>query len=168
MATPFASLDSSSPLARWWAAKGTSERRVAAAIAAIVVAGLAWWLLWQPLTRDIAAMRTVQTREASAFAAAEKMAAEIAGLARTTAAPPAADARGDLERVLAQQGLRQAATQMDWQDGRARVVFADVRFDALVAALEALQRDAQLRVVEATLTARVEPGTVRAELVLVH
>ena len=39
-------------------------------------------------------------------------------------------------------------------------------YDALIAGLEALQRDAQLRVVEATLTARVEPGTVRAELVL--
>ena len=38
--------------------------------------------------------------------------------------------------------------------------------DALIAALEALQRETGLRVVEATLTALVNPGTVRAELVL--
>ena len=57
-------------------------------------------------------------------------------------------------------------TQLDWQEGRARIVFAAVGYDALIVALEALQRDAQLRAVEATLTARVEPGMVRAELTL--
>lgn len=166
MATPFASLDAPSPLVRWWAAKSAGEHRIVAAIAALVAAVLAWWVVWQPLTRDVAAMRAAQAREVQALAAAKSMASEMAGLARTPGAPPAADARADLERALTQQGLRAAATQIEWQDGRARVVFADVRFDALVAALEALQREARLRVVEATLTARVEPGTVRAELVL--
>ncbi len=66
--------------------------------------------------------------------------------------------------MLAQQGMRAPMTQLEWQEGRARIVFADVKFDALVATLEALQRDAHLRVVEGTLTARVEPGSVRAEL----
>jgi hypothetical protein len=47
-----------------------------------------------------------------------------------------------------------------------RITLPSARFDALVGALEALQRDAALHVVEATLTARVEPGTVRAEVVL--
>jgi type II secretory pathway component PulM len=46
------------------------------------------------------------------------------------------------------------------------VAFGAIEFDALVGALEALQRDARLRVVEATIAARVEPGVVRAELVL--
>jgi hypothetical protein len=36
----------------------------------------------------------------------------------------------------------------------------------LIGALETLQRDAGLRAVEATLTARVEPGTVRADFML--
>ncbi len=56
--------------------------------------------------------------------------------------------------------------RLEWQDGRARVVFAAVDFAKLVAGLEALQRESGLAIVEATLTARVEPGTVRAELVL--
>ena len=72
----------------------------------------------------------------------------------------------DLERVLVAQNLRPAVTQLDWKDARARLVFGAVGYDPLVAGLEALQRDARLRVVEGTLTARVEPGTVRAELVL--
>ena len=40
----------------------------------------------------------------------------------------------------------------------------DGRFDTLVAAVAAVSRDDGLRPVEGTLTARVEPGTVRAEL----
>jgi hypothetical protein len=32
--------------------------------------------------------------------------------------------------------------------------------------LDTLERDGQLRVIEGTLTARVDPGTVRAELTL--
>ena len=65
-----------------------------------------------------------------------------------------------------QQNLRSAVTQLEWRDGRAYVVLAAVDYDALIVALEAMQRDARLRAVEATLTARVEPGMVRAELTL--
>jgi len=78
----------------------------------------------------------------------------------------APDARAGLERVLVQQGLRPAVTQLEWQEGRARIVFAAIGYDALIVALEALQRDAQLRAVDLTMTARVEPGQVRAELTL--
>jgi type II secretory pathway component PulM len=37
-----------------------------------------------------------------------------------------------------------------------------------VRALDALSREEAVRVIDATLTARVDPGTVRAELVLAH
>jgi type II secretory pathway component PulM len=164
MASRFAALSAPTPVTRWWATKTANERRAVVAVAAIALAALAWGLVWQPLVRDIAAMRVTQTRDASALSTATKMANEIAGLARTSAAAPATIQRAGLERVLSQQGLRTAVTQLEWQEGRARLVFADVNFDALVAALEALQRDAGLRVVEGTLTARVEPGAVRAEL----
>ena len=50
------------------------------------------------------------------------------------------------------------------RDNRVHVVLPEVRFDALVAALDALARDDGLRPVEASLTARVDPGTLRAEL----
>ena len=92
------------------------------------------------------------------------MSGEIAGLARTPAATDAPDARSSLERVLSQQNLRSAVTQLDWQEGRARLVFAAVPYDALITMLDALQRQAQLRAMEATITSRVETGTVRAEL----
>ena len=154
------------PVARWLAGKSRTERRIVAAI--VVVAGVAtlWLGLWQPLRRDADALRAARETNAPALAAARKMTEEAAGLARATPPAAPADARAALERILAQQNLRGAVTQLDWQEGRARVVFAAIPYDALVALLEALQRDGKLRAVDATLTARVEPGMVRAELTL--
>jgi type II secretory pathway component PulM len=155
-------------LARWWARKTGAERRVTVAVVALAAAALAWLGVWQPLTRDVASMRAAQPREAAELVEARRMVGEIAGLARGGAALPATDPRADVERVLVAHGLRGLATQIDATDGRPRVVFNAVPFDKLMAALETLQRDAQLRLIDATLTARVEPGTVRAELTLVR
>ncbi len=55
---------------------------------------------------------------------------------------------------------------MEVKDNRAYVTFGAIGFDALVGALDALAKADGLRAVEATLTARVDPGTVRAELTL--
>lgn len=154
------------PLARWLAEKSPGERRAIAAT--VVLAGLAllWAALWQPLVRDTATMRADRPGNAAALAGARQMSAEIAGLARTSAAPAPTDMRAGLERILVQHNLRGAVTQLDWQEGRARIVFAAIGYDALIVALEALQRESQLRAIDAVLTARVEPGVVRAELTL--
>ena len=51
-------------------------------------------------------------------------------------------------------------------EGAFRIVIDAAPFDALVHALDTLARDEGIRVADATVTARVEPGTVRAELAL--
>jgi type II secretory pathway component PulM len=135
-------------------------------LALLAIAAFAWGAIWQPITRDIALTRTANARNGAALVEARRMTEEMAGLARAAPAAAAADPRPDLERVLVEQNLRAPLTQQDWKDGRVRLVYGAVSYEALVGGLEALQRDARLRVVEATLTARVEPGTVRAELVL--
>ncbi len=166
MATPVAAPHAPAPVARWWSSKTTGERRIVLGIVFLAISAFAWWVVWQPMTRDIAITRAANARNAVALGQARRMAEEMAGLARTPLPGGATDARTDLERILAEQNLRALLTQQDWKDGRARLVFGAVSYDALIGALEALQRDAKLRVVEATLTARVEPGTVRAEVVL--
>lgn len=153
------------PVARWLEAKSPTERRLVATIAALVVGVTAWALVWQPIVRDVDALRAARPASEAAQAAARRMVDELSGLARAVA-PPALDPRASLERALARHNLGAAVTQVEWTGGRARVVFAAVDYDALVAMLEALQREGRLRTVEATLTARVEPGTVRAELTL--
>jgi type II secretory pathway component PulM len=65
---------------------------------------------------------------------------------------------------MARFELRAAPVASATSEGRYAVVVDDARFDALVTALDALSRDAGVRVVAATLTARVVPGGVRADL----
>lgn len=166
MAALPAALRTPAPVARWLASKSRAERRNVAAIAVVTGVAVLWLGLWQPLRRDADAMRTTRDVNAGALAAARKMTEEAAGLARATPTSAPADARAVLERILAQQNLRGAVTQLDWQEGRAHLVFAALSYDALVPLLEALQREGNLRAVDAALTARVEPGTVRAELTL--
>jgi len=68
--------------------------------------------------------------------------------------------------VLAERSLRAAVGTLDAQDGRVRLGFPAVRFDALVGLLDTLAKSEGLRAVDATLTARVEAGTVRADVTL--
>ena len=166
MATMFGSFRVPAPVASWLATKSRAERRIAAAILLLVGVTLLWAALWQPLTRDMAALRVAQAGNAATLADARRTSKEIVVLARTPPKEAPADARAVLERMLVQQNLRAAVTQLESRDGRAHVVFAAVGYDALVGALETLQRDAGLRAVEVTLTARVEPGTVRADVTL--
>ena len=166
MASSLARLRAPAPVARWWSSKSSAEQRVIALLALVVLAALAWWIVWQPMSRDIAVARAANARGSVALAEARRISEEMAGLARSAAPGGDADPRTDLERVLTAQNLRPALTQLELKDGRARLVFGAVGYEPLIAGLEALQRDARLRVVEGTLTGRVEPGTVRAELVL--
>jgi type II secretory pathway component PulM len=153
------------PIANWMAEHSPAEQRVALALAIAVAGAVLWLAAWQPITRDVASLRATRAANAAALAEARAMTKEIGGLVRSSASS-AADPRSDLDRVLAQQNLRPSVTSLEWRDGRAHAVLPAVSYDALIVTLEALQRDALLRVVEATLTARVEPGTVRAELTL--
>ena len=122
-------------------------------------------MLWQPLRADIGRTRAELSRATAALATSRTLADESAGLARDTPPVRGADLRTAVARVLAERGLR-AAGALDVKDNRITVVLPDARFDSLVGALEALRTSEGLRAVEATLTPRVEPGTVRAELVL--
>lgn len=153
-------------VARWSASRTPRERAVLAALAVLVAALLAWFAVWQPLQRDLAALQAAVPAGQRALAGARRMADDMTSLARNPPAQRTVDARAELERLATERGLRSAVTEIAWRDDRVRLVFADVSVDALVPFLEALARDARLTVREATLTARVEPGSVRAEITL--
>jgi type II secretory pathway component PulM len=126
-------------------------------LVAIVVAVALTWPLRDAIARageDLAQQRALL----------DVLRARIAeNVALERAAPlPGGDRRAAIERVLAEHGLRFVRDAQD-ADGN-RYVIESAPFDVLVRTLDALARDAHARVVEATLAARVEPGTVRAEL----
>ena len=151
---------------RAWDRMSSRDRRLAVGVAAIVVFALAWLWLWQPLQDDTQRVRRDLLRDRATLAAARAQATEIPGLQRGTQNPTAGDPRLALERVLNERALKSSLTSLDVKDSRMYVTFSAIGFEALIGMLDALAKADGLRPVEATLTPRVEPGSVRAEITL--
>lgn len=153
--------------AQWWSLRSRRERIVIALVGGIVAIALLWSFVWQPLQRDRERLARELIDQRAALAEARRQADEIAGLARNAPAPPSGDVRPAIDGALASQGLRSAAGSIERLDGeRWRITFDAIAFNALTSLLDALQRDAGVRAAEVSVTARVEPGQVRAEVTL--
>lgn len=150
---------------RWLDARTPRERGLIVA-AAVLVAGFAVWLMiWVPLDASIATLRSEAPRSRAALAEGRRMAEAIPALARSARAPEPAPPRAAVERAAAAAFGTVPGLLIGGADESIRVTLPAVAFDAVVMFVESLQREARLQLHEATLTARVEPGTVRAELV---
>ena len=153
-----------SSVAAAWDRASLRERRLALAAAVAVVIALGWALVWQPLNADVGRAREERARVNTLLALTRASFDEGAGLVRASPKVNGGDPRDAVARAFADRGLRIPTGGIDVRDNRVHVVLPEVRLDALVAALDALARDDGLRPVEASLTARVDPGTLRAEL----
>ena len=153
-------------LAGAWDRASRRERALIAVAAAVVAFAVVWLWLWQPMISDITRLERDLPRAQAVLAASRAQADDLVALQRSSARAKSGDSRAAVERVLAERGLRAAVGTLDLQDGRVRLGFPAVRFDALVGLLDALARTEGLRAVEATLTARVDAGTVRADVTL--
>ena len=156
--------------ARAWDNLSSREQRLAMAAIAVVLLAAAWAWLWQPMQEDIAAARREVLHDRAALAAARLQAAEIVGLQRDakhpTGGPMGGDSRVAIERVLGERALKASLTSLEVKDGRTHITFTAIGFDALVGMLDSLARTDGLRPVEATLTSRIDPPAVRAEITL--
>jgi type II secretory pathway component PulM len=132
----------------------------------VVVLGAGWPLLWEPIQHEVAAGSIELARARAEAGTARRTADEIAGLARSVKRARTADPRAAVETVVGERGLRASLTALDANAGRVRLTFAAIDVAALAGLLDALGRDEQLFAREALLAARVEPGSVRAELTL--
>jgi type II secretory pathway component PulM len=132
-------------------------------VAAVLAVALA--IGWQPLTTAIARAREDVARTRVELAIARDRIAETESLVRAaSAAASATDVRSAVTRVFGEHSLLSTPVDARSVDGRFAVVVADARFEAIVNALDVLARTAGIRLVEGTVTARVDPGSVRAEL----
>jgi len=153
-------------LVRVWDGASARERSLAGFGVIVVLLTMLWVIVWQPMMTDTERLVRERTRNSAVLQAARADAEELAGLQRSPASTRNGDARAAIERVLAERGLRPMLTSVEVQDGRVRATFATIRFDALVGALDMLAKNDGIFPVEMTLTPRVEPGTLRAELTL--
>jgi type II secretory pathway component PulM len=147
-----------------WDRASPRERTLLRATVVVVVLALLYAVAWQPLSQDIVRTRDALARDRATLATLKTYAE--APTATGTAAAPLLEPQAALTRALEARGLRSAASQVEAREGRVVTVLPAVGFDALVPMLDQLARSDRLRVLEARVTARVEPGTVRAELTL--
>jgi type II secretory pathway component PulM len=151
------------PLADAFASAHPAQRRLWLALSvlvALVLAGFVALRLQDAITRsgeDVMRNRLM-------LDVARARAAENVALARSNVPARNGDPRSAIERVLAVNGLRYTALDPQRGDSAQRIVIEAAPFDALIRALATLARQEGLRVTDASFTARVDPGTVRAEL----
>ncbi len=146
-----------------WYSLAARERRFVVLGVLVVGAALAHGVLWRPVVADLPRAEREAIRAETRLAHAR--AAALTGGARGEA-PAREPLDGAVRAALARAGVAPADATLDSTPGRATLVLPSVRFDTLVALLDALAREAAVHVVDATIAARVEPGRVRAELTL--
>ena len=148
-----------------WQRLSAREQRLVGIALALVAVAVAWFGAWVPMTADIARLARDVPRMEDLAARARAQADDLVALGRASA-PTRGDAVPAALRVLAERNLRSEASGVDLVDGRVRIAFAMVRFDALAPLLDALARSAGLVATDIALQPRVEPGFVRAEITL--
>lgn len=154
-------------LTQWWRLRTRPERIAIALAGAAVVLMLLWLIVLDPLQRDSDRLARRLVDQRGALVEARRQANEIAGLARSAPVAVAGDARAAIEAALARSNLKPSARAVERvDDTHWHLGFDGVAFDALTALLEGLQRDTGLRAAEVSVTARVEPGQVRADVTL--
>jgi len=153
-------------LRRVWDRMSPRERILTGAATCVVLVAAAWSLAWQPMQDGSLQMRRDLQRERAVLVAARAQTAEIAGLQRMAQSNFSGDPRLAIERVLGERGLKGALTSLEVKDSRTTITFTIIGFDALVGLLDTLAKVDGLRVIDATLVSRIDPGTVRAEIAL--
>lgn len=154
-------------LAQWWHLRSRRDQLVLLLVGVVAALVLLWSFVWQPLARDTERLSRSLADGRAALAEARRQSDEIAGLARNPPAPPAGDARAAIESAMARQGVKAAGNGIERVgDQRWRATLDAISFDSLTALIDALQRNAGVRAAELSVTARVEPGQVRADVTL--
>jgi type II secretory pathway component PulM len=131
---------------------------------AIAVAVIVALLIALRLSDGIGRAHDEVLRNRLALDVARARLADIASLAHENAPTKPGDVRSAIERALTARGLHYSRVDAQAGDGTERVVIDEAPFAALVRAIDDLSREDGVRVIDATLTARIDPGTVRAEL----
>ena len=150
-------------IAAAWQSRTLRERRVLLVGAALLAVLLSWWWLIDPALGTRKKMQQQLPELRAQSAQLQALAKEIAEL---PAAVPAAQllSQQELERLLTASGLK--AQQITVADNTVTLNFSDTSFSVLTEWLQKVQREQQLSVTEATVTARERLDRVDATLTL--
>lgn len=150
-------------IAAFWQSRTLRERRVLLAAAVLLILLLTWWWLIDPAISMRKKMQQQLPELRAQSAQLQALAKEVTEL---PAAAPATQplSRQELEHLLSASGLK--AHQITVTDSTVTPNFSDTSFSALIEWLQQVQREQQLSVTEATVTARERLDRVDATLSL--
>ncbi len=149
--------------ASFWDARTPRERRILAVGGGLLLLVLCWLLLIEPALQGREEWKKALPALRADYAQMQSL-AQQAGAAPPPSAAAAPPDRASIERSLAEHGMKAQSVNAG-EDG-VRLVLTDVSFAALTDWMQQAQRDAQLVVTEASVTARDRIDRVDANLSL--
>lgn len=150
-------------IAAAWQSRTLRERRVMLVGAGLLAVLLIWWWLIDPALSTRKKMQQQLPELRAQSEQVRSLAKKITEMPATvSAAQPLS--RPELERLLGEAGLK--AQQITVADNTVTLNFSDASFSALIEWLQKVQREQQLFVTEATVTARERLDRVDAMLSL--
>jgi|TARA_R110002051_G_scaffold27754_3_gene66492 general secretion pathway protein M len=157
------SVDTSlSQVTAWWSTKSTRDQWLLASAASLLAIVTWWTLVWSPL-------QTARGDTITRIARIESTRSMLSALPAEVGLP---SARGDhasnlREIVSATASARKLPIQrIEQSANRVVVEFETADFTQMMSWLETLSRDHSIRVIDAEISRRPEPGTVSAQMTL--
>lgn len=149
----------------WWTGLQQREQRLVAGAAVVVVVGLFYWLLWQPLHQ---AKQTQQQK----LQTAQRQLSQLQQLIPQLKAAGAATARsgGSLAQIISNSARSGGinVSRMQPQNDQLTLVLEDVSFEQLLSWLHALQYQHGIKLVNVDLATADKPGIVRVRRMVVE
>ncbi|MDP2716863.1 type II secretion system protein M [Rheinheimera sp.] len=149
----------------WWTGLQQREQQLVAGAAVVVVIGLFYWLLWQPLHQ---AKQTQQQKLQTAQHQLSQLQQLIPQLKAAGAAP--ARTGGSLAQIISNSarsgGIK--VSRMQPQNEQLTLVLEDVSFEQLLSWLHALQYQHGVTLVNVDLATADKPGIVRVRRMVVE
>ena len=149
--------------ASFWDARTPRERRILAVGGGLLLLVLCWLLLIEPALQGREQWKKALPALRADYAQMQSLSQQAASAPAPSAAAPAPD-RAAIERGLADHGMK--AQSLNVSEDGVRVTLTDVSFSALTDWMQQVQRDAQLVVDVAGITARDRIDRVDANLSL--
>lgn len=147
----------------FWAERTPRERLILGVGGGLLLLVLCWLLLIDPALQGRAQWKQALPALRADYAQMQSLAQQASAAPAPSAAAPPPD-RAALERSLAGHGMK--AQSLNAGEDGVRIVLTDVSFAALTDWIQQAQRDAQLVVAEAGITARERIDRVDANLSL--
>ncbi|MDR0588568.1 MAG: type II secretion system protein M [Burkholderiales bacterium] len=148
-----------------WQARPKRERLFAVTLLILFAGILFWFLMWTPMTRDLAAQNLNLPKARAALLSAQQAWRNTAGLSSAVSQnTDALDAT--LTRFAARFGLSAQLNGVKVNDRTVSCTLTTVSMDALTQWLDALAKDALLFPTALTLTPLAQNNAVRADITL--